>query len=247
MSRRDPWLVLSLGVVEYQEAWDLQRRLAEARQREIIGDVLVLLEHPHTYTLGRRATPEHLLWDEQTLARKGIACFPVDRGGDVTYHGPGQLVGYPIMNIRQRGVDVHGYLRGLEAALMRALAWYSIGAGRDPAYTGVWVSDAKIAAIGVKISRGVTSHGFALNVNTDLAYFQGIVPCGIPHREVTSMERLLERPQDMGHVCETVIEAVVAEFGGDWRSAELSALVLPSQGGGNARPEAVSPSHSPRE
>ena len=228
MPRQDPWLVLSLGVVEYQEAWDLQRRLVDARQQEVMGDVLVLLQHPHTYTLGRRARPEHLLWDEQTLARKGIACFPVDRGGDMTYHGPGQLVGYPIMNIRQRGVDVHEYIRGLEGAVIRALACYDIRAGRDPAYTGVWVGDAKIAAIGVKISRGVTSHGVALNVNTDLAYFKGIVPCGIPDREVTSMERLLGSAQDMGHVRETVTDAVVAEFGGAWRATELGALVLPS-------------------
>ena len=165
------------------------------------------------------------MWDERARARKGIVCFPVDRGGDVTYHGPGQLVGYPITNIRQRGVDVHGYLRGLEATLIRALACYGISAGRDTAYTGVWVGDAKIAAIGVKISRGVTSHGFALNVNTNLAYFQGIVPCGIPDREVTSMERLLESPQDMDRVSETVIEAFVAELGGAWQATSLETLL----------------------
>src|SRR5207247_733024 len=171
-----------------------------------------------TYTLGRRATPDHLLLDETELAKRGVAVHWVDRGGDITYHGPAQIVGIPIIDLRANHLDVHQYLRALEEVLIQTLASFGIKATRDPSYTGVWVQQApaktnslslegegqgegrgpyplavsaptaaKIAAIGVKVSRGVTSHGFALNVNTDLTYFQGIVPCGIADRAVTSM------------------------------------------------------------
>ena len=221
---QDPWLVLPLGEVDYQEAWDLQRRLLEARQQQRIGDVLILLQHPHTYTLGRRATGQNLLLDGASLAQRGIATHWVDRGGDITYHGPGQLVGYPIMDIRRRGLDVHRYLRRLEESLIRALAQYGIKAGRDPAYTGVWVENKKIAAIGIKVSRGVSCHGFALNVNTDLSYFQDIVPCGIADCVVTSMQELLGRRQEMERVRKTVLQAFVEEFGGVGSVTTLAAL-----------------------
>jgi lipoate-protein ligase B len=195
-----------VGLMPYQEAWDLQGRLVEARQAGRIPDTLLLLQHPHTYTFGRRAAAEHLLLDPQALRERDIATHWVDRGGDVTYHGPGQVVGYPIIDLRSCGLDVHRYLRALEQGLISTLAAFGIAAGRDPDYTGVWVPEGKIAAIGVKISRGVTSHGFALNVNTDLSFFEGIVPCGIAGRGVTSMAEVLGKPVDIAAV-EEVIEA----------------------------------------
>ncbi|MSQ28275.1 MAG: lipoyl(octanoyl) transferase LipB [Dehalococcoidia bacterium] len=220
-----PGEVLSLGVVDYQEAWGLQRRLVAARQVERIGDVLILLQHPHTYTLGRRATADHVLWNEAELAQRGVARYWVDRGGDITYHGPGQLVGYPILNIRERGLDVHEYLRSLEEALIRAVARCGIEAGRDPAYTGVWVEGRKLAAIGVKVSRGVTCHGFALNVNTDLSYFDGIVPCGITDRSVTSLTELLGALQRLDEILPVVTDAFAEVFGGAWTPVALETLM----------------------
>lgn len=233
-------MVLWLGAVPYREAWDLQQRLVQARQQELVGDMLVLLEHPHVYTLGRRATLDHLLADSTTLERLGAAAYRVDRGGDITYHGPGQLVGYPVLDLRQRRLDVHGYLRHIEEALIRALARFGIAAGRDPQHTGVWVVREKIAAIGVKVSRGVTSHGFALNLCPDLSYFSHIVPCGIADRRVTSIERLLGA-RLRG---ETVREVVAAEwatvFGGEWQAAEPAGLLsrLPARHEGGADPPA---------
>lgn len=225
MAKQDPWLVLTLGEVAYQSAWDLQARLAQARQRELISDVLVLLQHPHTYTLGRRAVLQHLLLEAPALAQRGIAVHWVDRGGDITYHGPGQLVGYPIMDLRRRGLEVHRYLRSIEEVLVQALAPFGIGAHLAPEHTGVWVGRKKIAAIGVKVSRGVTSHGFALNVNADLSYFQHIVPCGIPDGEVTSMEELLGAPQDLEEVRRAVVQSFVAELGGRWSPVDLETLL----------------------
>lgn len=179
-----------LGRVDYGEAWNLQRRLFLERLDRDRDDVLLLLEHPHTYTLGKRALEEDLVYDARTRAARGIALYNVDRGGRATYHGPGQLVGYPIMLLGEEGrYDVVKYLRGLEEALIRTVADLGVEARRDPEHTGVWVGHDKIGAIGVKISRGITMHGFALNVTTDLDMFGGIVPCGIQGRWVTSVER----------------------------------------------------------
>ena len=178
--------VRDLGSVGYTEAWELQRRLAEQRKRQEIGDTLLLLEHPHVFTLGRNAHPEHLL-----VRRPEVEIHQTNRGGDITYHGPGQLVGYPILDLTAIRKDVVWYVRSLEEALIAALARFGIEAGRKPGMTGVWAGAEKIAAIGVHISRWVTSHGFALNVTTDLRYFQFIVPCGIREYGVTSMERVL--------------------------------------------------------
>ena len=174
------------GVVDYAEAWSLQRALFEARASGGDRDVVLLLEHPPTYTLGRRARPEDVLADERQRAARGIALYSVDRGGRATYHGPGQLVGYPIMALGER-YDVLGYLRALEEALIHTARDLGVAAHRDPEHTGVWVGPNKIGAIGVKITRGVTMHGFAFNVATDLTMFEGIVPCGIQERGVTSV------------------------------------------------------------
>jgi len=179
-----------LGRLDYGDAWNLQRRLFLERLDGNRADTLVLLEHPHTYTLGKRAVEEDLVYDASARAARGIALYHVDRGGRATYHGPGQVVGYPIMMLGDEGrYDVVRYLRGLEEALIRTAAEVGVSARRDPQHTGVWVGDNKIGAIGVKISRGTTMHGFALNVTTDLDMFGGIVPCGIQGRGVTSIER----------------------------------------------------------
>jgi lipoate-protein ligase B len=185
--------VQRLGLVNYQEAWDLQRSLVDAC-RERGEQHLLLLEHPPTYTFGVRGKQEHLLLNEQSLAHLGAAVHRVDRGGDVTFHGPGQLVGYPIIDLRRWGQGPLWYVRSLEAVLIEALSRFGIGAQRQPGRPGVWLGGAKIASIGVHVSRGITSHGFALNVDPDLRYFSHIVPCGLPDVTVTSLaEALTER------------------------------------------------------
>jgi lipoyl(octanoyl) transferase len=178
-----------LGRLDYGAALELQQQLVAGRKQGLIPDQLLLLEHPHVITLGRNGHLENLLADDQVLGRAGIAYFPSDRGGDITYHGPGQLVGYPIVDLREWKRDVGAYVRAVEQVIIDALADYAIRACRIAGLTGVWVDGRKIAAIGVHISRWVTSHGFALNVSTDLSYFQYIVPCGLT-RPVTSMAQL---------------------------------------------------------
>jgi lipoyl(octanoyl) transferase len=200
--------VRRLGLVPYLEAWALQNRLAEARRAGVAPDTLILLEHPHTYTVGRSGTRDHVFLTEAELTARGITCLDVDRGGDVTYHGPGQLVGYPIFELEQQP-DVGRYLRNLEDCLIDTLADFGIAAGRLSGYTGVWIGDRKIAAIGVKVSQGVTTHGFALNVSTDLSLFTHILPCGIPDKGVTSMAVELGRAPAMTEV----EDRVVAHFG----------------------------------
>ena len=199
--------VRRLGLVPYKEAWALQRRTAEDRRQGLIPDTLILLEHPHTYTIGRSGTRDHVYLTEDELAARGITCLDVDRGGDVTYHGPGQLVGYPIVDLGPQP-DVGWYLRGLEACLIDVLADFGIVAGRLEGYTGVWIGDRKIVAIGVKVSQGVTTHGFALNVSTDLSLFTHILACGIPDKGVTSMALELGSAPSMA----AVEDAVIARF-----------------------------------
>ncbi len=176
-----------LGRVDYAAAWSWQQELFLARLDGERGDSMMLLEHPHTYTLGRRALEEDLVYGEAERAARGISLFRIDRGGRATYHGPGQLVGYPILGLGER-YDVLEYLRNLEEVLIRTAAELGVTAARDPLNTGVWVGFNKIGAIGVKITRGITMHGFAFNVTTDLSMFSGIVPCGIQGRWVTSIQ-----------------------------------------------------------
>ena len=178
-----------LGRVPYDEAFELQRRLVEQRKRGDIPDQLLLVEHPHVITLGRNGRMENLLASEYILGRAGIAFHKTDRGGDITYHGPGQIVGYPIFDLRAWKRDVVAYVRAIEQSIIGALAEFGIQGGRLPGATGVWVNGKKVAAIGVHVSRWVTSHGFALNHTTDLTYFQYIVPCGLT-KPVTSMREL---------------------------------------------------------
>jgi len=231
-----PCNVARLGLVDYHTAWDLQKRLAAARASGEIGDTLLLLEHPHTYTLGRSGHVENLVWDEAQRAARGVAVEWVDRGGDITYHGPGQLVGYPIMQLREpqaeRGqlrANYLGYLRRIEATLVRAAGAFGIDAYTEAGYTGVWTDQGrgpeKIAAIGVRVDvKGVSTHGFALNVNTDLSYFDGIIPCGIDDRPVTSLAALLGQQMDMGAVLDVVEGAFAAEFERELRTVSLDSL-----------------------
>jgi len=179
-----------LGRIDYGHALDLQRALVEKRKQGLVPDQFLIVEHPHVITIGRNGKPAHLLASEEVLRRAGISFFPTDRGGDITYHGPGQLVGYPILDLREWKRDVVAYVRSIEQVLIDTLADFGIAAGREPGMTGVWVEGQKIAAIGVHISRWITSHGFALNVTTDLRYFQYIVPCGLA-KPVTSIEKEL--------------------------------------------------------
>jgi len=210
--------VRRLGLVDYADGLELQQTLVEQRKRGEIGDQLLLLEHPDVITLGVKARNDrsHLLESQASLAARGVALFETGRGGDVTYHGPGQLVGYPILDLKPDRCDVHRYVRDLEEALIGAVAAFGISAGRVPGLTGIWTGpgrEDKLAAIGVRISRWVTSHGFALNVNTDLSRFGLIVPCGIVGRGVTSMQRLLGHPVEMAEVQDAVVRAFETVFG----------------------------------
>ena len=200
-----------LGRIAYADALTLQRLLVEDRRAGRIDDLLLLLEHPHVLTLGVRGDGgrSHILATPEALGSRGVEVHESGRGGDITYHGPGQIVGYPIMDLRPDRCDVHRYVRDIEEVLIRTASDYGVEAGRVEGLTGVWVGREKLAAIGVRISRWVTSHGFAFNVTTDLEYFNLIVPCGIADRSVTSLARLLGRPVDRLEV----EDRIVAHFG----------------------------------
>jgi len=190
---RAGWLLNLDGVTPYAGAWALQRRLVAARQQGAIADGLILLEHEPVFTIGRSAKREHLLVPREVLAARGFGVYEIERGGSVTYHGPGQLVGYPILDLRAYHEDIVAYMRALEETLLRTLADFGIPAARVRGFPGAWVGGAKIAAVGVAVKRRVTMHGFALNVCPDLAHFAFINPCGLD-RPVTSMAQVLERP-----------------------------------------------------
>lgn len=210
-----PLHVVERGVVPYDDGVALQQGLVDARKAGTIPDTLVLLEHPPVVTLGVkvRNSRAHVLATDDELSAAGVLLFQSGRGGDVTYHGPGQLVGYPILDLKPDRADAHRYVRDLEDVLIRVCATYGIDAGRQAGLTGVWVGDEKVAAIGVRLSRWVTSHGFALNVDPDLSHFSLIVPCGIQDRGVTSLARLIGRSVPMSQVRARVIEAFLEVFG----------------------------------
>jgi lipoyl(octanoyl) transferase len=214
---RRPLNVRRLGRVPYAEALELQKRLVEQRRADEIPDQLLLLEHPPVVTLGVKSRNDrsHVLATPERLEALGVELLETGRGGDVTYHGPGQLVGYPIINLAPDRRDVHRYVRDLEEVLIRAVATFGIAGGRSPGLTGVWVGDAKLAAIGVRIARWVTSHGFALNVATNLEHFGLIVPCGIIDKRVTSLELLTGRAVPMDDVETAVAGAFSEVFGRD--------------------------------
>lgn len=229
---------VQLGQVEYNRAWQIQRDLADARATGHITDTLLVLEHPHTYTLGRSTQPGHLLMSEEERARRGVTVVEVDRGGDITYHGPGQMVAYPIRYLgkpdlsgRLVKADYVGYIRNLEEVLIRTVAHFGIEGRREEGYTGVWVDTPsgpqKIAAIGVRVdARGISSHGVALNVTTDLSFFRGIIPCGITDKPVTSLEVLLGKATpSMTQVIEKFAMAFATVFGYQLVTARLEELL----------------------
>lgn len=193
------WLLDLDGITPYAEAWALQRLLVAARQRGEIGDGLILLEHEPVFTIGRATKSEHLLFPREALTRQGFGVYDIERGGSITYHGPAQLVGYPILDLRAYDEDIVGYMRSLEETLLRTLEDFGIAAARVRGYPGIWVGEEKIAAVGVAVKRKVTMHGFALNVDPELSHFALINPCGLS-RPVTSMVRVLGAPVSMAEV-----------------------------------------------
>jgi len=210
-------LQVDLGLIGYAEACALQRRIVAARKVEAIEDVLLLCQHPHVITQGRNGKREHLLVSEHVLRQKGVEFYESSRGGDITYHGPGQVVGYPIVNLGAIRRDVVWYVRMLEETMIRATAEFGIAAKRVVGKTGIWVdrgkTEEKLGAIGVHISRWVTSHGFAYNVSTDLRFFDLIVPCGIADRKATSLEKLLGRAVEESPVARRLAKHLGELFG----------------------------------
>ncbi len=220
---------IDLGLIGYAEAWALQKRIVAARKAAAIEDVLLVCEHPHVITQGRNGKREHLLASEHVLRQKGVEYYETSRGGDITYHGPGQIVGYPILNLGAIRRDVVWYVRMLEEAMIRATSEFGITAERIAGKTGIWVksgdTEEKLAAIGVHISRWVTSHGFAYNVSTDLRYFDLIVPCGIADRKATSLEKLLGRSVEQVEVVPRIARHLGELFGLEMQEASKKELL----------------------
>ena len=231
-------VIEDIGLIEYEAAWELQKKYAAEIAEGKRPPTLLLLEHPHVYTFGRRGKQENLLWGESQLKEKGVAVHWVDRGGDITYHGPGQLVGYPLISLGQVDsqnklpqVDYVGYVRKLEKTLINALAHFGLAAGQRSGLTGVWIQadvysrctrckpqdrkkPAKLAAIGVKVdAHGISRHGFALNVNPDMEYWDGIIACGLQGEPIVSLADLFEEPPTMEHVKQEVVKAFREIFG----------------------------------
>jgi lipoyl(octanoyl) transferase len=226
------WTV-DLGRIGYERAWDLQKRIVAARKLALIPDVLLLCEHPHVITMGRNGKSEHLLASETMLRARGVEFHATNRGGDITYHGPGQVVAYPILNLAEIRRDVGWYVRQLEEAMIRTTAEYGITAERRDGRTGIWVdvkdasglhSEEKLGAIGVHISRWVTSHGLAYNVATDLSYFDLIVPCGIAGKRATSLTRLLNREIEMSDAAPRLVRHLGECFGRTMRAISAAEL-----------------------
>jgi lipoyl(octanoyl) transferase len=221
-------LQVELGLIGYGEAYALQRRIVAARKVEAIEDVFLLCEHPHVITQGRNGKREHLLVSEHVLRQKGVEFYESSRGGDITYHGPGQVVGYPILNLGAIRRDVVWYVRMLEETMIRATAEFGIAAKRVVGKTGIWAdrgnTEEKLGAIGVHISRWVTSHGFAYNVSTDLRFFDLIVPCGIADRKATSLEKLLGRAVEESQVAPRLAKHLGELFGLELRETSRKEL-----------------------
>jgi lipoate-protein ligase B len=204
--KKEAW-ILNLDTVPYEKAFELQKRLVKMRSQEVINDILILLEHPPVFTVTRKATLDNILASPDELKGKGISVCKTNRGGDITYHGPGQLVGYPIMDLKDYGKDLHKYIRTIEEMIISLLMDYSISAHRDKIHPGVWVGNEKIAAIGIAVkSSWITMHGFALNINPDLNHYALIVPCGISDRGVTSLSKLLGKPISQKEVRQKLIQ-----------------------------------------
>lgn len=202
----------NLDFIGYEEAWKLQHELLQLRKEKNITDIFLLLEHPHTYTLGKTADKKNLTGSKEYLEEHNISVFEIDRGGDITYHGPGQIVGYPIISLNDWQKDTHKYLRALEEVIILTCKEYGLETGRNKSYTGVWIENRKIAAIGIKISNWVSMHGFAFNVNTDLQLYNGIIPCGIIGKEVTSLAKELGKEISIEEVKEKLLRNFIEVF-----------------------------------
>ncbi|MGA8186071.1 MAG: lipoyl(octanoyl) transferase LipB [Terriglobia bacterium] len=211
------------GVMGYEESLRLQRERVAARKAGDIADTLIMLEHPPVYTLGRNANRENILFSPERLRRLGAEVFETDRGGDVTFHGPGQMVGYPILDLTQHRRDLAWYMHSLEEVFIRAAGEFGIQAGRTTGARGVWIGNDKLVAMGVHVSRWVTSHGFAFNVNTDLSFFDWIVPCGLHGKGVTSLQKILGRPVSMRDAMECVVRHFGKVFGIEMKRPEQQA------------------------
>jgi lipoyl(octanoyl) transferase len=231
-------ITVNIGRTRYADAWELQRKIFSAKttadksarvekaisQSDLRPDVLLFTEHEPVYTLGKGADENHVLANDAELREKKIDLFRIDRGGDVTYHGPGQIVGYPILDLSNYYHDIHRYLRDIEEVIIRTLDDYGIRAERSDGYTGVWVKNEKIAAIGVKVSRWVTMHGFAFNVATDLSYFDRIIPCGIFHKGVTSLQQILQHDFLLEEVEEHIAHHFGEVFGAEIKQGTIEEL-----------------------
>ncbi len=214
-------LIVDLGTRDYQEVWHLQKRLVELRADDRIPDVLLLVEHPHVITLGRKAGAA-----EDVLVRGRVPIYEIERGGEATYHGPGQLIGYPIFLLREGERDLHRFLRNQEEALIRAIAPYGLEGDRNPGYTGVWCQGKKLASIGVAVRRWVTYHGFGLNVSTDLSYFGLINPCGLSATVMSSVEAMAARPVPMPEIKAAIAEQFEEIFGRSLRASTLDEVLV---------------------
>jgi lipoyl(octanoyl) transferase len=225
-------LINDLGLIRYSAAFAVQERLVAARKTGATGNVLLLCEHPHVITVGRNGNRSHLLASENVLRQKNVELRETNRGGDITYHGPGQIVGYPILDLAALRKDVRWYVRSLEEVMISASAELGIAAGREPGKIGVWVGEPdrseKLGAIGVHLSRWVTSHGFAYNVSTDLRYFDLIVPCGIVGRKATSLEKLLGRAVSREDVVASLSRHFGEVFGLQMQKSSLPSLEIPA-------------------
>lgn len=204
---------IDLGITDYNKIWQLQKAVNIYKQYNICNDLIITNQHNHVYTLGKSGDKNHLLLNNKNLKENKISYYEIDRGGDITYHGPGQLVCYPIFDLNNYYQDTHRFLRDLEEVIIRTLKEYGITSRKDEEYTGVWVGEEKICAIGIKISRWITMHGLAFNINNDLSYFDRIIPCGIFHKSVTSMKKLLGDEIDIGQVTNIVLKKFEDVFG----------------------------------
>lgn len=208
-----------LGLIDYRKAWDLQKEIFAKRLKNEVSDTFFLLEHPNTYTLGKVTDKKNLTGSKDFLSKHKISVFEIDRGGDITYHGPGQIVGYSIIDLKNWKKDTHLYLRSLEEVIIKTCNSFGLKAGRKKGLTGVWIKERKICAIGIKINRWVTMHGFAFNVNTDLSLFKGIIPCGIKDKEVTSLAEELDKKFDIQEVKEVLKNNFIELF--NYSSVEI--------------------------
>lgn len=212
---------IDLGLTDYNSTWQLQKQINTYKQHNKCCDLIITNQHNHVYTLGKSGDRNHLLIDNSKMSEQGISYYEIDRGGDLTYHGPGQLVCYPIFDLNNYYPDTHRYLRDLEEVIVRTLNYYGIVSHKDEEFTGVWTGEEKICAIGIKVSRWITMHGLAFNINNDLNFFDNIIPCGIFHKGVTSMKRLLGREIDFEEVKNLVLKNFESVF-----SVSLEKLTL---------------------